>query len=325
MSLDANEKSVAIWAYEHGQAAGRFTDTLRSSKALYMPLKTAGSVVGIVGVDIPGTDSLSADNWQLLLALSNQAAVAVERGRIVQKSGQEQVAHATEQLEKALLNSISHDLRTPLASITGALSSLKEEGSRLESGAKRELIDTALGEASRLNRFVRNLLDMTRIESGALKVNKEVNDVQDLVSSALSNLGLLTSTKVKTNIPGSLPFVPMDFLLITQVLVNLIDNALKYSPADTEVEIAATIRGEMFEIEVADRGPGIPPEDLQRVFDKFYRVQRPEGVSGTGLGLSICKGIVEAHGGLIRAENREGGGAKFVVALPLAEKEAKTA
>ena len=323
VTLDENEKSVALWVFEHRQAAGRFTDTLRSAKMLYVPLQTAGSVVGVMGVDFPEAESLSADRWQLVEAFANQAAVAIERGRMVQKAGQEQVAQATEQLEKSLLNSISHDLRTPLASITGALSSLKEEEHRLSTGAQKELVDTALGEAARLNRFVRNLLDMTRIESGALKLNKELNEVQDLVGSALATLGQLSNSQIEVDAPASLPLVPMDFVLMTQVLLNLVDNALKYSPAAASIEVSAKVKGEFLEIEVADHGPGLPEEDLQRVFDKFYRVHRPEGVSGTGLGLSICKGIVEAHGGLIRAENREGGGAKFVVTLPLAEKEAK--
>ena len=320
--LDENEKSVALWVFEHRQAAGRFTDTLRSSNMLYVPLLAAGNVAGVIGID-PEAGSLSHDRRQILEAFANQAAVAIERGRMIQEAGQEQVAQATEQLERSLLNSISHDLRTPLASITGALSSLKEEGSRLNLDAKVELIDNALAEAGRLNRFVRNLLDMTRIESGALKVNKELNDVQDLASSTLSALGLLTSARVNVNIPGNLPFVPMDFVLMTQVLVNLLDNALKYSPADSAIELNARIKGDMLEIAVADHGPGIPEEDLQKVFDKFYRVHRPEGVSGTGLGLAICKGIVEAHGGLIRAENSKGGGAKFTVVLPLSEKGPK--
>jgi len=324
VALDENEKSVAIWAFEHRQAAGRFTDTLRSSNMLYAPLQAAGNVVGVIGID-PGEGGLSPERRQILDAFANQAAVAIERGKMVLEAGQAQVTQATEQLERSLLNSISHDLRTPLASITGALSSLKEEGGRLDSGAKSELIDTALGEAGRLNRFVRNLLDMTRIESGALKVNKELNDVQDLVSSTLSALGLLTTGRVSVDVPGNIPFAPMDFVLMTQVLVNLLDNALKYSPADSVVELTARIKGDMLEVAVTDRGPGIPEEDLQRVFDKFYRVHRPEGVSGTGLGLAICKGIVEAHGGLIRAENREGGGAKFIISLPLAEKGSKAA
>jgi two-component system, OmpR family, sensor histidine kinase KdpD len=322
VTLDENEKSVALWVFEHRQAAGRFTDTLRSSNMLYVPLQTAGNVVGVIGID-PGEGGLSPDRRQILEAFANQAAVAIERRKLAQEAGQEQVMQATEQLEKSLLNSISHDLRTPLASITGALSSLKEEGHRLDLDAKVELIDTALGEAGRLNRFVRNLLDMTRIESGALKVHKELNDVQDLVSSTLSALGLLTSARVSVNVPGNIPFVPMDFVLMTQVLVNLLDNALKYSHADSGIELTARIKGDMLEVAVADRGPGIPEEDLQSVFDKFYRVHRPEGVSGTGLGLAICKGIVEAHGGLIRAENREGGGAKFTVALPLTPEKQK--
>lgn len=317
VALDENEKSVALWVFEHRQAAGRFTDTLRSAKMLYVPLQTAGSVAGVMGVDFPESEGLSADRWQLIEAFANQAAVAIERGRAVQKARQEQVAQATEQLEKSLLNSISRDLRAPLASITRALSSLKEEEHRLGAGAQKELVDTALEEAARLDRFVRNLLDMTRIESGALEPKKELNEMQDLVGSVLATLGQLSNPQLEVNVPSTLPLVQMDLALMTQVIVNLLDNALKYSPPGSPVEVRAQTKGEMLEIEVADHGPGLPEEDLQRVFDKFYRVRRPEGAGGAGLGLSICKGIVEAHGGLIRAENRAGGGAKFTVALPL--------
>ena len=322
--LDENEKSVALWAFEHRQAAGRFTDTLRLSNMLYAPLQAAGNVVGVIGID-PESGGLSPDNRQIFEAFANQAAVAIERATMVQEAGQAKVTQATERLERSLLNSISHDLRTPLASITGALSGLKEEGGRLQTDAKAELIDTALGEAGRLNRFVGNLLDMTRIESGALKVNKELNDVRDLVSSSVWALGPQSAARVGVDVPATIPFAPMDFALMTQALVNLLDNAVKYSPAGAKVELTARVRGDMLELSVSDHGPGIPVDDLRKVFDKFYRVTRPEGVSGTGLGLAICKGIVEAHGGLIRAENKDGGGAIFTVSLPLAGKGAKDA
>ncbi|MGA2191912.1 MAG: sensor histidine kinase KdpD [Nitrospirota bacterium] len=327
ISLDENEKSVAFWAFQNRQAAGRFTHTLRSSNMLYVPLQAAGRIVGVIGVSPIGTDSMSPNQREVLEAFANQAAVAIERGEFVKEAEKAQVTRATEQLERSLLNSISHDLRTPLASITGALSSLKEEGHRLETNARRELIETAMGEADRLNRFVRNLLDMSRIEAGVLKVKKELQEVQDLIGSSLSAVGQLTGSKVSVDVPYGLPLVPMDFVLMTQVLINLLDNALKYSQGDLPVELSARVRGELMEIEVADRGPGIPEEDLQKIFDKFYRVHRPEGVSGTGLGLTICKGIVNAHGGMIRAENRQGGGARFIISLPLShvEKEAQDA
>jgi len=218
-----------------------------------------------------------------------------------------------------LLNSISHDLRTPLVSITGALSSLREDSIALDEATRRSLVDTASGEAARLNHLVGNLLDMTRVEAGAMRVAQEPCDVQDVIGSALERLeGLLKDRPVKVDL-ANLPLVSMDFVLMVQVLVNLLDNAIKYSAPGTPIDVCARVTNSHYEITVADRGVGIPPEDLARVFDKFYRVQRPDGVIGTGLGLAICKGIVEAHSGNIRAENRQGGGSIFTLTLPLAK------
>jgi two-component system sensor histidine kinase KdpD len=316
--LDDNEKAVALWAYHNGQAAGRGTDTLRSADMLYIPLQTAGSVVGVLGVKLKGGEYSAPEQRRLLDAFASQTALAIERAHLARMAEQAKLVQATERLESALLNSVSHDLRTPLASITGALSSLRDEGSLLRPEARAELLDTAYEEAGRLNRFVGNLLDMTRLEAGALKVKREPADVQDLVGSALNALGQrLGRRRVDIDVPSGLPHVPLDFVLMTQVLVNMLDNALKYSPPQSPIEVGAKVRKDGLELSVADRGPGIPEEDLERVFDKFYRVGRPEGASGTGLGLVISKGIVKAHGGRIWAENRPGGGARVVVALPL--------
>jgi two-component system sensor histidine kinase KdpD len=188
----------------------------------------------------------------------------------------------------------------------------------LDESARRSLIETASEEADRLNRLVGNLLDMTRLESGAMHFKKEACDIQDLVGSTLEELGgRLGNRSIHIDIPLELPLIPLDFVLVERVLVNVIDNALKYSPANTPIEIKAHAAGAFLEIEVADRGTGIPLEDLNRVFDKFYRVQRPDNISGTGLGLSISKGIVQAHGGFIAAENRPDGGTIITISLPL--------
>jgi two-component system sensor histidine kinase KdpD len=179
-------------------------------------------------------------------------------------------------------------------------------------------MDTARSEADRLNRLVGNLLNMTRLEAGAMHINPTPNDVQDVVGAALEQLAdRLGSRPVKVEIPSGLPYIPLDFTLFDQVLVNLLDNAIKYSPPDKPIEIRVQQSGNALEIGVYDQGVGIPEEDLERVFDKFYRVQRPEQVTGTGLGLAICKGIVEAHGGRIWAENRKDGGTAILIALPL--------
>jgi two-component system sensor histidine kinase KdpD len=184
--------------------------------------------------------------------------------------------------------------------------------------ARLELLDTAWEEAERLNRFVGNLLDMTQLESGAIKLRRELCDVQDLVGCALAALERrMAARKVDLRVPSTLPPVRVDMTLMTQVLVNLLDNAVKYSPVDGPIEVTARKDKDRLVIEVADHGPGIPERDLQRIFDKFYRVPVPEGAGGTGLGLSICKGIVEGHGGHIRAENRSGGGLRMIVTLPL--------
>jgi two-component system sensor histidine kinase KdpD len=320
VKLEDNDLAVADWVFRHGQPAGRHTDTLPAARLRYLPLKTARGIVGVLGIGGPeetGPD-LNADQRRLLEAFASQASLAVERSLLEQAARSAQVLQATEKLQTALLNSISHDLRTPLVSITGALSSLKDDEAQLDPANRGSLIENALTEAERLNRLVGNLLSMTRLEAGAIKVSQEPADVQDVVGAALSQVEKpLVDRPVRVAIPDELPPVPMDFVLIVQVLVNLLDNAVKYSPAGTPIEITARQTDSAVEIDVADRGIGIPAEDLERVFDKFYRVQRPENVGGTGLGLSICKGIVEAHGGVMRAQNRPGGGAIVRVTLPL--------
>jgi two-component system sensor histidine kinase KdpD len=204
--------------------------------------------------------------------------------------------------------------------VTGVLYSLKEEGARLSDQSRRDLLESACSEAERLNRFVGNLLDMTRIEAGAIRPNAELCDVQDLVGCALAAVDQRIGNRtVKIQLPDDLPLVSMDLVLMTQVLVNLLDNAHKYAPRESSIEATASVDGTWLVIEVADRGPGVPEHDLKRIFDKFYRIPVPEGAGGTGLGLSICKGVIEAHGGSIRAENRTGGGLKIVIRLPLAQ------
>jgi len=314
---DENELAVATWAFKHGEPAGRGTDTLPAAAGRYIPLKSARGVVGVLGVKpVDPTSHLLPEQRRLLEAFASQAALAIERAELAEQARQAQLSRATEELQAALLNSISHDLRTPLVSITGALSSLEEDGASLEEPAQRSLITMAREEAERLNRLVGNLLDMTRIEAGALRATTEPCDVQEVISAALDRLGRrLDGRPVTVEAPPIL--VPMDFVLIAQVLTNLLDNALKYSQPDTPIDIQAHVVDGMLEISVLDRGDGVPPEDLERIFGKFYRVQRPTGASGTGLGLAICQGIVEAHRGRIWAQNRPGGGTIVTVALPV--------
>jgi two-component system sensor histidine kinase KdpD len=319
--LDHNEMAVAVWSYQHGESAGRGTDTLSASDARYIPLKTSQGVVGVLGVKPKDTAShLSPDQRRLLETFASQAALAIERAQLAEQAQYAHLLQATDQLQTALLNSISHDLRTPLVSVTGALSSLAEGGSAMDSEIRQSLIDTALEEAERMNRLIGNLLNMTRLEAGAMQVVRLPGDVQDVIGTALENLtGRLDERQILVDVPGNLPLIPMDFVLIVQVLSNLIDNSLKYSPPDTPIEIRAWQVDREIGIQVIDRGVGIPKDDLPRIFDKFYRVERPENISGTGLGLSISKGIIEAHQGRIWAENRPGGGTIVTFTLPQEE------
>jgi two-component system sensor histidine kinase KdpD len=314
-----NELAVANWAFAHGQPAGRGTDTLPAAPLRCQPLKTARGVVGVLGLrpKLPGS-LLTPEQRLTLDAFAYQASQALERVNLVEQARQADLLQATEKLQTALLNSISHDLRTPLVAITGALSALDEDDGSLDDVTRRSLVENARAEAERLNRLVGNLLNMTRIDAGALKLAFEPCDISDLIGSALEIVeSRLENRQVKVTIPGDMPLVNLDFVLITQVLVNLLDNAIKYSTDDRPIEVSACRIGSEVQLAIADRGTGIPPEDLGYVFDKFYRVQRPGNISGTGLGLSICKGIVEAHGGAIRAENRPGGGVCVSVMLPI--------
>lgn len=318
-----NELAVAMWAYEYDQPAGRGTDTLPAASIRCQPLRTSNGLVGVLGVRPKETSHfLTSEQRQTLSAFTNQAALAIERALLAKQAQRTELLQATEKLQTALLNSISHDLRTPLVSITGALTSLDEQSDSLDEENRKSLIVTAREEADRLNRLVGNLLSMTRIESGAIKLRLEPGDIQDVVGTALEQLGKrVANHPVQVNIPTDYPLVPMDFTLIVQVLVNVLENAVKYSPENSLIEISADLLDGKARLQIADRGVGIPSDDLTRVFDKFYRVQRPESVSGTGLGLSISKGIIDIHKGMIYANARDGGGTVITIELPLREKE----
>lgn len=223
-----------------------------------------------------------------------------------------------EHLRSTLLSSVSHDLRTPLAAITGAASSLATDGDRLPAETRADLVRSILREAERLNGRVRNLLDMTRLESGAVSVQKEWDALEDVIGAALMRVEpVLAGREVRTRVPENLPLVPMDAQLVEQVLVNLVENAVKYSAPGTPVEVGALARGSEVVIEVADRGPGIPAGDEERMFQKFVRLGNGRRSEGVGLGLAICRAIVQLHGGTIGAMNRPGGGLVVRFTLPL--------
>jgi two-component system sensor histidine kinase KdpD len=321
VAVDENELAAAVWSFQHQKIVGHGTDTLPNAKARYLPLVTAREAVGVIALlATDASGELTIEQERLLEAYADLAAVAIESILLNEEAHNAQVLRDTEKLQTALLNSVSHDLRTPLVSIIGVLSSLQEEGMGLDDAAKRNLIQVAREEAERLNHLITNLLDMSRVEAGAIRISRQPSDVQDLVGTALEQLGGRASTRpIRIDIPAELPFVSVDFGLIVQSLVNVLDNALKYSPDDLPIDIKGRqVTNEVY-IEIADRGVGIPPQDLLHVFDKFYHIQHPDNVAGTGLGLSICKGIIEAHGGRIIAENRPGGGTVIRLILPAAE------
>jgi two-component system sensor histidine kinase KdpD len=325
ITVAENELAAAIWSFQHQRMVGHGTDTLPNAKARYLPLVTARGMVGVMSLSSAEANSeLTIEQERLLEAYADLAALAIEGILLAQEAHNTQALKAKEKLQTALLNAISHDLRTPLVSIIGVLSSLQEEGISLDEASRKNLIQVAREEAERLNHLITNLLDQSRIEAGAMRISRQPSQVQDLVGAALEQLGSRSSGRpIKIATPPELPFLLVDFGLIVQTLVNVLDNALKYSPPPSPIEITGRQVGEEVHLEVADRGIGIPPQDLTRVFDKFYRIQYPGNVAGTGLGLSICKGIVEAHGGRIAAENRPGGGTIIKLMLPVAESNQK--
>jgi two-component system sensor histidine kinase KdpD len=316
-SISEKEQGVAAWAFRFGKAAGRFTDNLPFAGAVYIPLATNRGTAGVIAVRLPGDQPPTLEQRDLMDAFARQTALVLDRFRLDAESEQARLLAESEKLSKALLNSISHELRTPISAITAAASAL----TAFEPGGQAALQKTLAAEiqesAARLNRLVGNLLDMTRLESGKVKPRMEWCDVADLVNVALRrNETMLARHPVKASLPKRLPLVRMDFVLVEQALNNLLLNAAAYTPAGTPVEITAAGGAGEVSLTVADRGPGLPQESLPHVFDKFYRVPgAPPG--GTGLGLSIVKGFVEAHGGRVEARNREGGGAQFTIYLPV--------
>jgi two-component system sensor histidine kinase KdpD len=317
LTLDEKEMSVAAWAFANRQQAGRFTDTLPSAEARYLPLRTPSVTVGVLAIRPRSPERLALDQETLLETFANQVAVVIERTMLDKAAEQAQVLAESERLYKTVLNSVSHELRTPLTAITGAATSLLDPhiGGDL---AAREALSREIDEAAaRLNRVVENLLNMTRLESGRLRLNLEWCDVNDLVSITLNHLKTeLAEHVVIVDVAPELPLARIDFGLMQQALYNLVHNSAVHTPPGTRVRISARVEGRELVLSVADRGPGLPPEDLERVFDKFYRAPGASA-GGTGLGLSITRGLVEAHGGHITAENRSHGGACFVIRLPL--------
>lgn len=317
-ALDHPDIAVAQWVLHNRQIAGFGTNTLPGTNSLYLPLEATNRMIGVLGIKPNTTDKLSRpEQMQLLQTFSNQLAQACERAYLSRENEHAHVQMKAEQLRSSLLSSVSHDLRTPLATITGAASSIIEAPDTLDLQGCKERAQEIYQESVRLNRLVTNLLDMTLLQSGNLTVNKEWHPVDELIGAALSCMDeKLGSRKVETSIPADLPLVPVDAILFQQVLVNLIENAIKYTPENSPIEISANASDDALEVSVGDHGPGIPVENRQRIFQKFFR-EDPKSTYGAGLGLAICNGIIEAHGGKIWVEENTGGGARFFIKVPI--------
>ncbi|GLH73500.1 two-component sensor histidine kinase [Geothrix limicola] len=316
--LNEQELGVAQWVFDHAEPAGLGTLTLPGARATYLPLKGARGAIGVMGVLPEGAPRWAEpDQRQLLEAFANQTALALERALLAEQSAFDRQRADEERLRNALLSSVSHDLRTPLGVITGAVSTALETPDLAEP-ARRELLQSAQEEAQRLHRLVSNLLDITRLESGALDLHTEWMPLEEVVGSALNRREMAAEAhRVRVSLPEDLPLVAMDGVLMEQLLLNLLDNALKYSPPGSPVDIKAWAAGKSLTLSVSDRGPGIPPGEEARIFEKLARGQVASNRPGAGLGLAICKGIAMAHGGHIQAVNHPQGGAQFLVMLPL--------
>lgn len=316
--LNDDEMGAAEWAFKHGEPVGFSTTNLLSTACLYLPLKTAHQTIGVIGLAFASRDLPTLEQRRLMDAFAHQAALVLEASQLSETLQQAQLLREKEKLQTALLNSISHDLRTPLVSITGALSSLRDEAGLFDEANRQDLLDGAWHEADRLNRLVGNLLEMSRLQSGSMQLKREPYDVQEVIGVARSQLKeRLQAHPVVTHIAPDVPLVPLDFVLMVQVMVNLLDNAVKYSPAGQPIDICAHVVEDTLILQVSDSGAGIPQAELDRVFGKFYRASNVMQKPGTGLGLSICEGIIEAHGGEISAKNKPAGGTVLQIRLPL--------
>jgi two-component system sensor histidine kinase KdpD len=319
--LDKADLAAANWAWGNDRPAGRGSDTLPGAKRLFLPMRTGRGAIGVIGIDDDKTGPLlTPDQRRLLDALMDQGALAIERVQLVEDMDQVKRTVESDRLRAALLTSISHDLKTPLASVLGSASTLRDFSSQLSDAEKADLLSTIIDESERLNRFIANLLDMTKLESGAVVPNSARHDLGEIVGSALRRAGkILARHKVRLELEADLPMLELDAVLFEQVLFNLLDNAAKYAPAETTIWLRGFRDKDSIALQIIDEGAGIPQAELENVFDKFYRVQKGDHVrAGTGLGLAISRGFVEAMHGTISAANRtDRSGAVLTICLPV--------
>jgi two-component system, OmpR family, sensor histidine kinase KdpD len=319
--LDEADVAAAKWAWQNDRVAGRGSDTLPGAKRLFLPMRTGRGAIGVMGIDSDKTGPLlTPDQRRLLDALIDQAALAIERVYLVEDVDRAKRTIETDRLRSALLTSISHDLKTPLAAVLGAASTLRDLSTGLSDAEKADLLATVIDESERLNRFIANLLDMTKLESGAVVPNTALHDLGEIVGSALRRASkILALHRVQLDLAAGLPMLEMDAVLFEQALFNLLDNAAKYSPDGSTIRLRSWRDQDAVCLQVLDEGDGIPPGDLEHIFDKFYRAEKGDRVrAGTGLGLAISRGFVEALHGKITAANRpDRPGAVFAITLPV--------
>ncbi len=318
-SLYGSDLSVAQWVMDHNEMAGQGTNTLPGAQAVYFPLSSHDKVLGVLALLPVNLRRVFLPEQQKLLdTFIRQIAQAIIRVRLVEQARDTQLKMEAEQLRNSLLSSISHDLRTPLATIVGSASALAENDGSLTPEDQVELSNAIYEEAQRMSSLVNNILDMARLDSGSVKLNKQWHPVEEVIGTVLTRLQKhLQGRKVTVKIPSGIPMLYADSVLIEQLLINLLENALRYTPEGSPLEIAVEVSKSAVEVSVSDHGPGIPTGRETKLFEKFFRVQQESAQSGVGLGLAICRAIIEAHGGNIKAQNRAGGGACFSFIIPL--------
>lgn len=316
MQLSEKEQAVALWAFENEKAAGWSTDNLPSSRNFYLPMKTGDGPVGLIIFKPKRIKRLGIDHENLLFTVGHQVSIALEREELEEKSKSADRLRESEKLHQALLNSVSHELRTPLTAIIGSASALSQEKIQANPEMRKELSEELVRASHRLNRVIENLLDMTRLSSGVLSLKKDWYDVGELLKITVKRLASdLGSHSVDFSL-SEVPLIKIDYRLLEQVFANLILNAVAYTPAESAIHLRVFRELDYVVIHVRDEGPGIPPESLPHIFEKFYRVPGTKA-GGTGLGLFIVKSLIEAHAGTIEAKNSSLGGAEFIVRLPI--------
>jgi two-component system sensor histidine kinase KdpD len=340
--VDRQAGVMAQWAIERRTPAGLSTAgrrilaphgtanpprtplTRRGLDVLYIPIATPERVPGVLEISgKPGGGRFSEEDERILTSFADQAALALERTRLTEEAARAAVLEQSDALKSALLAAVSHDLRTPLTAIKASASALLDRSVPWTDDARSELLETIDEETDRLTQMVSNLLDLSRIEGGALRPDRDWYDLAELIDDTARRMPRQCERHaVNVEIEPGVPLLYLDYVQIAQVLVNLIGNACKYAPPNTPVVVEARRTGDNVEVRVIDRGPGIEPASLPHIFETFYRAPRQRGVSGSGIGLSICKGLVEAHGGTIRVESQVGEGTTMIVSLPIEERAA---